>query len=100
MMEETKVDKLIKEYFEYVKQLNETELDYLNTYREYDKQEFDIITTYDFKAEYGKDNEKIRKGHIKQELHDLLLKKDALELEIKQLQRYLKYLELAISYGD
>lgn len=86
-----------------LKSLNErlsiAEVEYLNIRREYDKREFEIITTFDFKGEYGKDNEKIRNGHIKEELSDLLLKKDALSLEIDNLKREIRYQELVIEYG-
>lgn len=86
-----------------MKSLNErlsiAEVEYLNIRREYDKREFEIITTFDFKGEYGKDNEKIRNGHIKEELSDLLLKKDALSLEIDNLKREIRYQELVIEYG-
>ena len=89
----------LKEYKETIERINQAELDYLNIRREYDKKEFEIITTYDFKAEYGKDNEKIRKGHINSVLSDLLLKKDNLRLEIDQLNRHKTLLELEILYG-
>ena len=86
-----------------LKSLNErlsiAEVEYLNIRREYDKREFEIITTFDFKGEYGKDNEKIRNGHIKKVLSDLLLKKDALSLEIDSLKREIRYQELVIEYG-
>lgn len=86
-----------------LKSLNErlsiAEVEYLNIRREYDKREFEIITTFDFKGEYGKDNEKIRNGHIKEVLSDLLLKKDALSLEIDSLKREIRYQELVIEYG-
>lgn len=80
------------------KRLDEVSLEYLNTRREYSKREFEIITSFDFKSEYGKDNEKIRNGHIKKELSDLLLKKDALELEVESLKREIRYQELLIQY--
>ena len=89
----------INEYYDTRKQLHKASIDYLNTRREYQDKEFEILTTFDFKSEYGKDNDKIRNGHIRNELSDLLLKRDALELEVEQLKRYLRYLELVIEYS-
>lgn len=90
---------MFTEYKELIDRLNQAELEYLNIRREYDKKEFEIITTFDFKGEYGKDNEKIRQGHIKEVLSDLLLKKDALSLEIESLKREIRYQELVIEYA-
>ena len=90
---------MFSEYKELIDRLSQAEIEYLNTRREYDKREFEIITTFDFKGEYGKDNEKIRKGHIKEVLSDLLLKKDALSLEIESLKREIRYQELVIEYA-
>ncbi len=90
---------MFTEYKELIDRLSQAEIEYLNTRREYDKKEFEIITTFDFKGEYGKDNEKIRQGHIKEVLSDLLLKKDALSLEIEALKRRIRYQELVIEYA-
>jgi len=90
---------MFTEYKELIDRLSQAEIEYLNTRREYDKKEFEIITTFDFKGEYGKDNEKIRQGHIKEVLSDLLLKKDALSLEIEALKRMIRYQELVIEYA-
>lgn len=90
---------MFSEYKELIDRLSQAEIDYLNTRREYDKREFEIITTFDFKGEYGNDNEKIRQGHIKEVLSDLLLKKDALSLEIEALKRSIRYQELVIEYA-
>lgn len=90
---------MFTEYKELIDRLNQAEFEYLNIRREYDKKEFEIITTFDFKGEYGKDNEKIRQGHIKEVLSDLLLKKDALSLEIESLKREIRYQELVIEYA-
>lgn len=89
----------LKELFDMNKELDLRKEEYLSVRREYDKREFEIITTFDFKAEYGKDNEKIRKGHIKEELKELQDKKDRLSLQIDSLNRYIKFLELKIEYG-
>lgn len=94
-----KMNEAINEYYDTRKQLDKASIDYLNTRREYQDKEFEILTTFDFKSEYGKDNDKIRNGHIRNELSDLLLKRDALELEVEQLKRYLRYLELVIEYS-
>ena len=89
----------LKELFDMNKELDLREEEYLKVRREYDKREFEIITTFDFKGEYGKDNEKIRKGHIRNELKELLDKKDSLSLEIESLKRWIRFLELKIEYG-
>lgn len=89
----------LKEYKELIKLIDEKEKEYLDTRRQFDEEEFEILTTFDFKKEYGKDNEKIRKAHIRNELSILSDKKDNLKLEIDKLQRHKTLLELEILYG-
>lgn len=89
----------LKEYKELIELIDEKEKEYLDTRRQFDEEEFEILTTFDFKKEYGKDNEKIRKQHIRNELHELSDKKDNLKLEIDKLQRHKTLLELEILYG-
>ena len=88
----------IKEYKDKIDELSRLEFEYLSCKRVYEDKEFEILTTYDFKAEYGKDNDKIRRGHIHKELKDMLDNIDTLELEINKLKRELKYLELVYEY--
>ena len=89
----------LKEYKETIKLIDEKEKEYLDTRRQFDEQEFEILTTFDFKKEYGKDNEKIRKQHIRNELSIIADRKDKLKLEIDKLQRQKTLLELEILYG-
>ena len=90
---------MLKKYAKTIEQINQIETDYLNIRREYDKREFEIICNFDFRAEYGKDNEKIRKQHIRNELSIIADRKDKLKMEIDKLQRQKTLLELEILYG-
>lgn len=74
--------------------LDKTEKEYLQVRREYAKQEFGIITTFDFKEKYGKDNEKIRKEHVRRELKQLAEKKDELYLEYEKTKRKYECLKI------
>lgn len=65
--------------------------------KEYNEKEFFILTTFDFKEKYGKDNDKIRNAHIKLELKDLENNKTELELENGRLQRKIEYIKSLMS---
>jgi len=64
--------------------------------RQYRESEFKILTTFDFKAEYGKDNDKIRNLHIQTELKDLRTKRQDLELRIDYLKRRIEFVKRMI----
>lgn len=90
---------MLKKYEKTMEELAKKEVEFLETKKEYDFKKFEIITTFNFKQEYGKDNETIRNGHIKKVLEELIDKKNALELEIQWIKRDLRFQELEIEYG-
>jgi hypothetical protein len=87
------------DYEELVHLIDEEARRNLELHRLYNRKEFEIITTFDFKAEYKKDNEKIRKAHVQSELSELLEAKDESDLRLDELKRALKLEELSIEYG-
>ena len=54
--------------------------------------ELEILTTFNFKGKYGKDNDRIRKLHVKQELADILKKRHDLEQRIDHLKRRIDFI--------
>ena len=55
--------------------------------------EQDILNNTDFKELYGRNNESVRKAHIKNELKDLVDTKHDLELRINFLKRRIEYIK-------
>ena len=84
-------DKLIRE-------LSEKEIELIKVKEEYRQKEFNIlfVEDIDFKALYGKANDKTRAYHVKVECKDLLDKKHDLELSIDCLKRYTVFLKEVI----
>ena len=69
------VDSIEDNLFEWsslVTELSEKETLLLNLKTDYNEKEFEILTNFDFKKKYGKDNDKLRKGHIRNIYGDLL----------------------------
>lgn len=63
---------------------------------EYKKQEMDILQNTDFEKLYnGKNNEKIRKAHVKKELKHMAEDKKNLELKIEHTKKEISYLKAA-----
>jgi hypothetical protein len=74
---------------------NESELISLKQIR--DKEEMKILNEVDFKEIYGKNNETIRKNHIKNELSDIFSKITSLELVISDEKRRVAFLQSMIN---
>ena len=63
---------------------------------EYKKQEMDILQNTNFEKLYnGKNNEKIRKAHVKKELKPMAEDKKNLELKIEHTKKEISYLKAA-----
>ena len=71
MITDVPVDVLLKEWHFLVHELSDKEVELYKLKEEHNHKEFKILTTFDFKKIYGKDNEKIRKAHVHNELLDL-----------------------------
>ena len=64
---------------------------------EYKKQEMDIIQNTNFEKLYnGRNNEKIRKAHVKKTLKPLVDEKENLELKIDHNKKMISFLKAAV----
>lgn len=81
------------EYNNLISELSKKELKLLVLKRDFNKKEYEILTTFNFKKEFGKDNDKIRKGYIREQYKDTLEKIEDLELSIDYLKRRISYLK-------
>lgn len=97
----TKEPMTLEEYFEEwtdsIVELQKLARELRELKKEYSQSEFIILTTFDFKKKYGKDNDKIRNGHVKSELNELDDKKHDLELQIEHLKRRIDYIRSLMS---
>lgn len=82
----TEWENLITELETKTQELNET-------ITENYKAELEIITTFDFKEKYGKDNERIRKLHIKEELAEIFEKRHELEQQTEYIRRRIEFIQ-------
>ena len=87
------VGELICKWEELVKELSMKEVELYNLKEAYLIAESKIVNEVDFKAIYGKNNEKIRKEHCKKELSDLVEQIKELEFGIAWINRYLPLLK-------
>lgn len=87
------IDKLFNQWEIYINELSDKEKELLNVKKSYSQLEQNIIENTDFKALYGKNNEKIKTAHVESELQDLVVKKQDLELRKKYLKRKIIYLQ-------
>lgn len=81
------------EYYNLISELSKKELKLLTLKPDFNKKEYDILTTFNFKKEFGKDNDKIRKGYIREQYCGLLEEIEDLELSIDYLKRRISYLK-------
>ena len=84
------------EWSKLITELSEKELKYVSCKEKYEVDSKILEETTDFKALYGKNNESIRKHHIKQELYDDYETIKLLELGIADLKRRISYLKSLI----
>ena len=66
----------------------------------YAQMEQEIIDTFDFKAAYGKNNETVRKNHVRNELKDMVDERHDLELRISFLKRRITYIKSLMSMQE
>ena len=88
---EHRVSKDIIKWKRLITELNIDEMNYRKLKNEYDEKEFDLLVNFDFKKEYGKDNDKIRKQHVRKELVDDFEKLKKLEIEIDHKKRMVSF---------
>ena len=87
------IEDYFKEWEEAITELSNNEVELTNIKQTYNDLEFEILTTFDFKDKYGKDNDKIRNQHIKMELKELVDKKHELEISISYLKRKIDFIK-------
>jgi len=94
----------IEEWFtlwnRYVYELQEKEQELMNIKETYNQMEQEIINTTDFKEIYGKNNETVRKNHVRNELKDLVDTRHDLELRINFLKRRISYIKSLMSMQE
>ena len=87
------IDDYFKEWEVAIIELAEKEKEQLNLKETYSQLEQDILLNFDFKEAYGKNNESIRKNHIKNELKDMVDRKNDLKLRIAYLNRRIDFIK-------
>ena len=90
------LDYLLREWELMVNELSSKEIELYNLKEAYLIAEADIVNEVDFKAIYGKNNEKIRKEHCKKELSDLVEQIKELEFSIAWIKQYIPFLKEVI----
>ena len=95
-MTKTTVAKDLWEWSKLLTELSEKELKLLILKTDFNEREYDILTTFDFKKKFGKDNDKVRKGYIREQYKDLLENIEDLELSIDYLKRRISFLKQLI----
>ncbi|WP_407415753.1 hypothetical protein [Methanobrevibacter sp.] len=86
----------LSEWSRLITKLSKDEKDYFNKKEAYNALSEEIIKETDFKALYGKNNESIRKQHVKEELADEYGELKELEFSIDNLKRRISFLKSLI----
>ena len=84
------------EWTSLINDLSDKEIQFYKLKEKYQESSEQIISETDFKALYGKNNESIRKQHVKKELSDEHAKIKNLEFEIDYLKRRISYLKALV----
>lgn len=92
------VNELFKEWNGLIKELSDKEIDYHNKKEEYKALSQEVIETTDFKALYGRNNESIRKQHVRDELRAYYEDIKDLEFSMNYIERQISYLKELIHY--
>ena len=87
------MESLIRQYELLVIELSEKEVKLYKTKEAYLIAEADIVNNTDFKELYGKNNEKVRTNHVKNELSDMVSEMKALEFGINWIRQYIPLLK-------
>lgn len=91
------VHKITDEWEDLLDELSTKEIELYMLKETYNTLSEDIIATTDFKTLYGKNNETIRKTHIKKELSDIVKDIKTLEFSINYISRRISFLK-AMTY--
>lgn len=94
MNEEISVN--LSEWSELIIELSSKEIKYYHLKEKYNELSEEIIASTDFKELYGKNNESVRKNHVKNELSDMAKKIKSLEFSIDYCKRRISFLNQLI----
>jgi len=83
----------LNEWSHLITELSAKEKDLFRKKEEYTKRSEEIIAITDFKEVYGKNNEKVRQQHVKDELHDEYMTIRELEFRIDYIMRRVSFLK-------
>ena len=89
----TTIEDYFKEWEIAIEELAEKEKEQINLKETYNQLEQDILLNFDFKEAYGKNNESIRKNHVKNELKDIVDRQNDLKLRINYLVRRIDFIK-------
>lgn len=94
MNEEISVN--LSEWSELIIELSSKEIKYYHLKEKYNELSEEIIASTDFKEVYGKNNESVRKNHVKNELLDMVNELKELEFSIDYFKRRISFLKQLI----
>ena len=80
-----------------INEINDKETELITLKETYNQMEQKIIDETNFKALYGKNNEAVRKNHVKNELKDMVDERHDLELRISYLKRRIDFIKSLMS---
>lgn len=84
------------EWSKLITELGDKEVKYYNLKEKYNELSEKIIESTDFKELYGKNNERVRKNHVKNELSDMVKEIKSLEFSIDYCKRRIMFLKQLI----
>lgn len=90
------VEEISQEWENLIIELSDKEVDYYNLKEKYNGLSENIIASTDFKELYGKNNETVRKNHVKNELSDIVSELKTLEFSIDYIKRRISFLKQLI----
>ncbi len=90
------VDQLLMKWEDLVGELSDKEVELYRLKEAYLIAEQKIINETDFKALFGKNNEKVRSNYVKSELADMVSEMKSLELSINWIKHYIPLLREVI----
>ena len=91
------IEDYYSEWEKIVKELSDKEVELINLKEVYSEKEQEILLNTDFKELYGKNNEGIRKNHIKKTLQAMTDAKNDLEISISYLKRRIEFIKSLMS---
>lgn len=91
------IEDYYSEWEKIIKELSDKEVELINLKEVYSEKEQEILLNTDFKELYGKNNDSIRKNHIKKTLQAMTDAKNDLEISISYLKRRIEFIKSLMS---